>query len=38
MPLEDKVVACLPDHNDDDCDQAIFIGVIAYLGDDIVYV
>jgi hypothetical protein len=37
--LEDEsVVVCLPDHNDDARDQAIFIRVVTYLGDGTIYV
>jgi hypothetical protein len=37
-PKDEVVVVCTPDRNDDVHDQAIFIGVIAYLGDDTIYV
>jgi hypothetical protein len=37
-PLEDEViVACILDRSDDAHDQAIFIGVVAYLGDGTLY-
>jgi hypothetical protein len=38
LPEDEYVVASLPDHNDDARDQAIFIGVVTYLGDGTVYV
>jgi hypothetical protein len=37
-PEDEVVVVCLLDRNNDTRDQAIFIGVVAYLGDDTVYV
>jgi hypothetical protein len=38
-PLKDEViVGCLPDRINDTSAQAIFIRVVTYLGDDIVYV
>jgi hypothetical protein len=36
-PEDEVIVACLPYCNIDVCGQAIFIGVIAYLGDDTIY-
>jgi hypothetical protein len=36
-PEDEVVVACLSYRNDDVCGQALFIGLIAYLGDGTVY-
>jgi hypothetical protein len=38
-PLVDEVVStCLPDHNNDARDEAIFIRVITYVGDGTIYI
>jgi hypothetical protein len=37
-PSDNEVVVCVQDRNDDACDQAIFVKVVAYLGDGISFV
>jgi hypothetical protein len=36
--MKEVVVVCLPDRNDDARDQAMFIKVVAYIGDGTIYV